>query len=368
MAKNLMEQETGSTVYQVTEDSLSKSNIYCEIPYASADSGYFVFSRANPDRDGNRTEYVRCELGTWDMQVAGRGTGGVAITHEGIFYFLRYAEKETMELVKLDLATGGCEIACEFPEPIRARSLGTISPDGQLYAYGVVTDEKFREFGIELVDLETGKRGIIDTDPYILNPHPQFEPWEGKQIMIQHNRGGEIDENGKLIRLVGEEGATLYLLDIASGKRTELQVGKPYTTPVTGHEAWIGDTKETLLTVAASGDYSVEKGNLLAVAADKPARIVSGGYRFNHVGVSVCGNFFACDDSPRGDVIIGSIKTGKNAVVCHSESSYGRAQNTHPHPYLTPDLKWVIFNSDRSGQPQIHAATVPDGMIEELEK
>ncbi|MFQ6041324.1 MAG: hypothetical protein ACE5PV_10750 [Candidatus Poribacteria bacterium] len=367
MAIQLETQDTGSTVYQVTEDSLSKSNIYCEVPYCSADSRYFVFARTNPEYETNRTEYVICELGTWEMQVGGRGIGGPAITHSGIFYFLRSTGGVARELVKLDLATGESEVVHAFPEGLQPRSLGTVSPDGRFYAFGVTTDKKFREFGIELVNLETGKHEIIDRDPYILNPHPQFEPSEGKQLMIQHNRGGRLDETGKLIRLVGEEGATLYLLDIADGKRTTLQVGKPYTTPATGHEAWIGDTHEILLTVGASGDFTPEQGNLLAVRAGQPARVVSCGYRFSHVGTSVCGRFFSCDDGATGDVVIGSIRIGKNAVVCHSESSFGRAQNTHPHPYLTPDLKWVIFNSDRSGKPQIHAATVPAGVIEELE-
>ena len=364
MAIRLTQQDTGSTVYQVTEDPLSKSNIYCEIPYCSADSRYFVFSQTNPEHVRNRAEYVICELGTWETHIGGWGRGGIAITHRGIFYFLRDADDNAMELVKLDLAAGKSEVACAFQEAIRARSMGTVSPDGRLYAYGVVTDDKFREYGIELVDLETGTRQIIDRDPYILNPHPQFEPSEGKQIMIQHNRGGKNDENGKRIRLVGEEGATLYLLKVADGKRTTLQVGKPYTTPATGHEAWIGDTKEILLSVS----YETGKGNLLGVKAGEPARIVSGGHLYAHVGTSVCGKFFCCDDAKTGEVIIGSIKTGKNALVCRSESSFGRAQNTHPHPYLTPDLRWVIFNSDRSGEPQIHAATVPDGMIEELEE
>jgi len=368
MAIRVAQQDTGSTVYQVTEDPLSKSNIYCEIPYCSADSRYFVYSQANPEHDRNRAEYVICELGTWKMHSGGRGTGGVAITHRGMFYFLRHTDGGAMELVKLNLATSESEVVCAFQEAVRPRSMATVSPDGRLYAYGITTDDKFREFGIELVDLKTGTRQVIDRDPYILNPHPQFEPSEGKQIMIQHNRGGKIDENGKLIRLVGEEGATLYLLNIADGKRTTLQVGKPYTTPCTGHESWIGNTKEILLSVSASEDYAVDKGNLLGVRADQPARVVSRGYRYAHVGTSVCGRFFCCDDGATGDVVIGSINTGKNAVVCHSESSFGQAQNTHPHPYLTPDLRWVIFNSDRSGEPQIHAATVPDGLIEELGK
>ena len=145
MAIKLMEQDTGSTVYQVTEDSLSKSNIYCEIPYCSADSRCFVFSLSNPGRGGNRTEYVVCELGTWEMHLGGHGSGGIAITHSGIFYFLRRTHGKAMELVRLDLATGESEIACGFSEPIRARSLATVSPDGRFYAYGVVTDDKYRE-------------------------------------------------------------------------------------------------------------------------------------------------------------------------------------------------------------------------------
>jgi hypothetical protein len=313
---------------------------------------------------------VLCELGTWETQVAGRGfvdIGGTAITHNGIFYYLRHADKDTKELIKLDLAARRSEIVWSFQGNLKLNSLGTVSPDGNFYAYGITVDDKYTNFGIELVDLQSGDRKIIDTDPYILNPHPQFEPSEGKQIMVQHNRGGKIDENGKLINLVGEEGATLYILDVESGKHTTLQVGKPYTTPATGHEAWIGGTKEILLTVSESGDYSVENGNLLAVSAGKPARVVSKGYVFSHVGTSVDGKYFSCDDSrDKKDVVIGSIKTGKTAVVCHSESSFGRDQNTHPHPYLTPDLKWAVFNSDRSGEPQIHVASVPEGMIEEL--
>ena len=371
MAIKLTQQDTGSTIYQVSEDSLVKSNIYCELPYCSADSRYFVYERTNPATEDNQTEFVRCELGTWEMHVAGRGVGGIrgtAITHSGLFYFLRAAGEKAQELVKLNLGTGASEVVYTFSNGLRLRSLGTVSPDGRFYAYGVAVDPTFREFGIEVVDLEKGTRDIIDTDPYILNPHPQFEPSEGKKLMVQHNRGGQLDEHGNLIRLVGEEGGTLYLVDAASGKRTTLQVGTPYTTPVTGHESWIGDTQEILLTVRASEDYAPERGNLLGVRSNEPARVVSKGYRYSHVGTSPCGRFFSCDDGATGDVIIGSIRTGKYAVVCHSESSFGRAQNTHPHPYLTPDLKWVIFNSDRSGPPQVHAATVPEGMIEKLDR
>lgn len=168
--------------------------------------------------------------------------------------------------------------------------------------------------------------------------------------------------------LVGDEGATEYLVGIPDGKVTRLQLGPPYTSGITGHESWIGDTKEILVSIRAEGEYTPEKGNLLGVRAGAPPRVVSQGYRFSHVGTSTCGRFFSCDDGPTADVVIGSIRTGKNVVVCHSESSFGSEQNTHPHPYLSPDLKWVVFNSDRSGEPQVHAAMVPPEMFEDLEK
>ena len=55
----------GSEVWQVTTEELSQSNIYCEVPYCSGDSRYFVYARTNPKLSGNRTEFMAVELGTW---------------------------------------------------------------------------------------------------------------------------------------------------------------------------------------------------------------------------------------------------------------------------------------------------------------
>ena len=100
---------------------------------------------------------------------------------------------------------------------------------------------------------------------------------------------------------------------------------------------------------------------------DRNPRTVSGGYRFNHVGVSRCGRFFCCDDFQGSHkLVIGSIASGKSAVVCESHTSPNRSQSSHAHGYLTPDLRWVIFNSNRTGFAHIYAASVPEGMIEQL--
>ena len=367
-------QATGTEIWQVTTEKKKHSNIYCEVPYCSHDSRCFVYERRNPKReDKNSTEFVLVELGTWKRHVldAGyeRGICATAITHDGVFYYMKRRAKGGLGLMRADLATGKKQQVHELAYRNRIQTLGTVSADKRYYACGVRLDKANKAFGVLLIDVEKGTEEVIDRDTYIFNAHPQFEPGQSKQIMIQHNRGGRYGPNGKIQRSVGPEGATLYLLSAADGKRTTLQVGKPYSTPITGHEAWIGKTQEMLLSVSASGDFAPEKGNLLGVRAGAPARVVARGYRFAHVGVSRCGRFFCCDDW-RGTykLVIGSTKTGRTAVVCESKTKPARAQNTHPHPYLVPDLKWVIFNSNRSGHPHIYAASVPEGMIEGISK
>ena len=366
----LERQATGADIWQVTKDKFSQSNIYCETPYCSGDSRYFMYQRRNPKLKGsNKTELLVVELGTWKQHRLDvtRGTAGLAVSPDGVFYYLKRSDRNMVDLMRADLKKGTPEKIYDMTDGSDLFSLGTVSIDGRYYACGKRLDDDYQVFGILLVDLEKGTQAIIDRDPFILNPHPQFEPDRSRELMIQHNRGGKYTPEGKRIRLVGPEGATLYLLSTPQGKRTTLQVGKPFTTPCTGHEAWIGKTQEILLTVAATGEYAPAKGNLLAIGKGVPARVVAKDYRYNHVGVSRCGRFFCCDDWQGAfKVVIGSIRTGKTAVVCESKTSPDRSQNTHPHAYLTPNLKWVIFNSNRNGFAHVHAARVPEGMIEEL--
>ena len=362
-------QSTGSQIWQVTTEPYRQSNIYCEVPYCSRHSRYFVYVRSNPKLKGNRSEVMAVELGTWKQERldTGTGIGGAAISPAGVFHYLKRTGRGDLDLMRVDLEEGTPERIYRRKDEPWVRSLGTISPDGRWYAAGVRVAEDWSMFGIVLVDLAEGTERVIDRDPFILNPHPQFDPGPRRQLMIQHNRGGTYTPEGKRERLVGKEGATLYVLSVPDGRRTELGVGKPHTTSCTGHEAWIGTTGEMLLTVSASGDYAPDRGNLLAVRPGSPPRVAASGYRFNHVGVSRCGRVFSCDDwQTPYRIVIGSTQNGRRRVVCESRTRPDRSQNTHPHAYLTPDLKWVIFNSNRSGFPHVYAASVPEGMIADL--
>jgi len=361
-------QPTGSEIWQVTHEQFMQTVIYCEISYGSRDSRYFVYQRKNPKLPGkNHTEFMVVEMGTWkqhrlDVSI---GTPGCAMSHNGVFYYLKHTGGDALDLMRADLVEGKPQKVYRLERERLTGSLGTVTTDGRYYARGVCPlDDQWKTFGIRLVDLEQGQQKILDQDPFIFNAHPQLEPGEGKTLMVQQNRGSKFSPEGKRLRSCGPEGATLYLVSVPGGKRTPLEVGKPHTAPISGHQAWIGTTKEILLTAG---------GNLLAVRAGEPTRVVvkETPYRFYHIGSSRCGRLFCCGDRRGGyNVVIGSPQTGETARICDAKTKTigppRTIKNTHPRPYLMPDLKWVIFQSNRTGWPHIYAARVPEGIVEEL--
>ncbi len=45
--------------------------------------------------------------------------------------------------------------------------------------------------------------------------------------------------------------------------------------------------------------------------------------------------------------------------ICRTDSSW-KSQELHPHPRVSPDGKWTVFNSDRDGTPAIYMARLPE--------
>lgn len=52
---------------------------------------------------------------------------------------------------------------------------------------------------------------------------------------------------------------------------------------------------------------------------------------------------------------------------CESWTRQGRPQHTHAHPYMTPDNRHVIFNSNITGVWQVYAARIPNDFLNRLE-
>ena len=146
-------QPTGAEIWQVTTEEMSQSNIYCEVPYCSSDSRYFVYARTNPELKVNRTEFMSVELGTWKQHRldTARSLSGCAISHDGLFYYIRQAEDGGTVLKRADLADGTTAEVYRFQDGLSIRSLGTVSTDRRYFAGGTMTELGWKMFDVALV-------------------------------------------------------------------------------------------------------------------------------------------------------------------------------------------------------------------------
>jgi len=106
MAQRIEELDNGVAVCQVTDDPAEKNNIYCEGHFCTADSSAFVYQQFVADDGRVARDFIVCEFGTWDRQVAARGRAMPrAAVHDAI-YFVRSAGGDEHELVRLDIVSG----------------------------------------------------------------------------------------------------------------------------------------------------------------------------------------------------------------------------------------------------------------------
>jgi Tol biopolymer transport system component len=353
--------ESDARITQLSSAAFIHTHIYPEAPVFTPDSRYFIYHRFQSL--DSPSSFWLCDLQTNRLRRL-TDDGPVkspVMSPDGAWCAYLYLKgPKEFEVRRVSLQDGDDVMVTRVQGLRRPYGLGTISPDGRWYVTGVWLPDG--GFGLLRIDLGDGTHKVIHQDPEILNPHMQFEP-KGQDILVQHNRGGYLDEEGNIVRLVGEQGATIYLVDCEGQNVRRLPIGKPYTAPTQGHQCWVGTTGRILSTTADDA----EAGNLFTVAAgdERPTPVARGTY-FCHPNVSRDGRWFVSDVSPGGEIVVGSLETGRYRLLCESESSFGRPQYTHPHPFFSPDARHVLFNSDRTGLTQIYAAEVPEGFLEAL--
>jgi len=360
----------GVAVFQATDEPRDASDIYCEACYCSPDSRCFVYARHLPPGQAAVQQFVACEFGTWEKAVVGETDyPGAATMAKGRFYYLRSGPGGERQLVRLDLARRQ-ERVLPLPPGLPLSGGPAVSPDEQYLACFEARSFSPQMFAINLVELRTGRVLPLHQDPYICNPHHQFEPSEGRFLMVQHNRGCEFAADGTLRKLVGREGATLFFIEVPSGRVIRPAIGPPHTHSISGHETWMGSSGELILTLNVQQDYDRGKGPVLGVRPDGTVRPICPPYQANHIGMDALGRLFAADSFDPDEIVVGCPRTGRTAVVGPARSRYVRRRDRpeyltdhHPHPYVSADLKWVIFNSDRNGVQQVYAARLPDDLI-----
>jgi hypothetical protein len=353
----------GANLTRLTSAPLISDNIYGEQPRCTPDGTRIAFRRHLPGHPSQLwiADFARRRVGL----VEGMDAGVATAKYTGMVYRV-VGQGATRRLRRFDLATLDDTDVCDFSALPDLRA-PCVSLDGRWY-YGMRSQGP-HQFDIIRVDLTSGAWTSIYADPDICNPHLQTCPATGA-LLVQHNRGCEFDADGQITHLVGRQGATLFVIDPDGSSYRQIPVGTPYGEyPATGHECWVGTTGWVAYTDARPAPAAVQAGNFLAARpGDAKAVPITTGYYFNHISVSACGRFFVCDaTSLRGvPLVIGSMATGRSAMLCFSETTPGSPQWIHTHPYFTPDSRSVIFNSDRSGVPQIYRIEIPAGLLDGL--
>lgn len=369
--------DSGCVVEQLTSDAVLSNNIYCEQRYTTADGGIVAFIR-HPF--GRPVEIWICKMSSLRIAKVAEGVPCGANSQLNVIYYQVF-DGDYTDIMRLDLLT--LESKLVFRLPGRDRHSGSVSPDEKKFLYGAFPSaDKPGYFGMRLIDLATGKSETICEVEDMFNPHVQFNLGNGDEAMLQVNRGGNPDPSKAMSSFVGPLGATLAHLNVRTGEVTPLAAGRPWTPGCTGHETWIARTGEIAFTAS---QVSVSPSSFVACRDPRPSeewmpraaiygvrpgdekpRIIARDRLYNHIAISDDGKYFIAEDNIDMRIYIGRVSDGRSIGLCDSHTRQGSCQHSHVHPYMTPDNRFVIFNSIVTGVPQVYAARIPDGFLEQL--
>ncbi|MBI5095413.1 MAG: PD40 domain-containing protein [Candidatus Hydrogenedentes bacterium] len=91
----------------------------------------------------------------------------------------------------------------------------------------------------------------------------------------------------------------------------------------------------------------------------EPRALVEGPY-FWHSSATLDGQWIVADTNwPNDGLQLVCVKTRRFGELFHPGNSAGHPQTTHAHPQFSPDGRYVLFNSDRTGIAQMYLAEIP---------
>ena len=346
-------------IRQLTNSALISWGVYCEQVYASTDGRRVAFMRREPDGPSPIDVWVAdLESG----RVARVGPAALYLMAstpltDSVYYVRPEGDKGPV-LVRLNLATLEHDDAFAFGD-CPAPGTPAVSTDGRWFVSSVRLHDNV--YGMYRVDLRTSRWEFFHEEKDLCNTHVQFEPSEGRDLLVQQNRGCVFDTAGRLVKSTGEDGPALYVVGIDGKNQRFLPVGRPHMTAVVdGHQCWIGRTKHVLAAVA---DNLVTGGQCVVAPGDRVATRIMPGFCFIHVCASADGRFLAADHGGQRYVYLGSLDTGRVVHLCESPCSRSGGHWTWEEPTLVPGNRHVVFNSERTGHAELYVATVPDHVM-----
>ena len=242
-----------------------------------------------------------------------------------------------------------------FPEGYRLRGLLSVEPEGRFCATTVSRGEWAGD--VLLIDLHEQTMRVLHSDDECHLSLAQFS-----------NDGNHLVSFVATPKTFARKGVRIGVLSAHRESGPEwLPFGPPHTHRCTGHNVWVPNKNKVL----ASCRYEEDIGASLfaARAGDPRPGVVGKCHTFlAHVSISRCARFWVADGYAESTtpIYIGSMRGGNYRRIVHSQTAFRGPQESHTHPYLTADNRWLVFTSSRSGRPQVYAASVPPGFLDGL--
>ena len=344
-------------VRQLTHSSLLSWGIYCEQIYASADGRRIAFLRRDPATPRDLEIWI-ADLETYRIARVGPASHSLAGSTplmDQVYYVRPHGGGHV--LVRLDLGTLEADDVFPFGDcPLPGAP--AVSSDERWFASQHLLHDNV--YGLYRVDLRTSRWEYFHEERDLCNTHLQFEPSQGRDLLVQQNRGHVPATPTQPGRSSGDQGAALYVVDIDGRNRRDLPLGPPHTGFVDGHQCWIGRTGRVLAAVQNPLEVG---GQCVVTPGEAAATTILPGFCFIHVCASADGRLIVADHGWHRYVYLGSIETGKVVHFCECPCTRGGGHETWEEPYITPDNRHVVFNSERTGHAELYAATVPEHVM-----
>ena len=363
--KKFIDSETGILVMRLTSEPCISHHIYPEAPISTPDGKRFIFARRPALALDGKTTFWIADLETlWIRQITDEENASAPVVTPDGKWFYYSVERQVKRMSPLTFER---ETVFEIPGELEWVG-GIVSVDYSGTRFLAGARGKSGLYGIAVIEPAAETARIVYEGKDIRNPHGQYSRTPERKVLIQVNNGIVVDGHENILRLVGEKGASLVVVNDDGSNPVTLKAGFSMVERVQGHQCWVGRQNTVITALHRRDDISKPwiQDRLVTVVPGEEYRIVGAGKGFTHIHTSPDGEWWISDDNKTGDIYVGSIRTARYRLLHRSGSTFGSPQYTHPHPFFLGDGKTVGWNSDVTGVPQIYAARIPEGFLSTL--
>lgn len=334
----MIEPRSGLRVVQLTHHSTIAMNMYFEMCSFTEDERHVVLlAQRSACRDAP-WDLLRARTdGSELVQLTERDALGGAAICPALNAALYFADRELRKADLLSLEESVIAEAPASPYPNQL-SFGAVDEAGTVYfASGILESGRGVVFRVELA---SGRSEIVFEGE---NQNHLHIDAQGSTLYF-----GENTKSGCIRYLIGGDGRNL----------------REYTFGQFAHHTWFGRTGMMQGCLLPPGQALVTYNE-----GDDTYRTLTQGRYFWHSSASRDAQWIVADTNwPREGIFLLHVPTGTVTFVCDPLSSCSHPQWTHPHPSLSPSMKYVLFNSDRTGLGQAYLAELPPEFLEQAAK